>query len=179
MLNSEFNAFATKNKDVDFYPETQRSQIDEINSLVYDTVNNGVYKCGFAQSQEAYDLNVKKLFETLDKLELILSKNKYLVGNQFTEADIRLLTTLLRFDTVYYIHFKCSKKHLYEYPNLWDYTRSLYQIPEITKTVNWEHIVKHYYTSHNHINPFRIVPIGPISISEAHQFFSQPTSRKN
>jgi len=176
MLNSEFNQFA-KNKELDLYPENLRSQIDEVNSWVYDTVNTGVYKCGFAQSQEAYDLNVRKLFDSLNRLETILSKNKFLIGDQFTEADVRLFTSLLRFDSVYYVHFKCSLKHIYEYPNLWEYVRGIYQNNGIAQTVNWEHIIKHYFVSHAHINPFRIVPIGPVPEKEAHQIFSKPSSR--
>jgi putative glutathione S-transferase len=161
MLNSEFNELATKNKNKNFYPENLKSEIDEINSWIYEHINNGVYKCGFSRSQEAYDVAVKNLFEHLDKVETILSTKKYLCGDELTEADIRLFTTLIRFDIVYYTHFKCNKKHIYEYPNLWNYLLELYQIPEFKETVNFYHIKNHYYLSHKHINPFSIVPIGP------------------
>jgi len=160
MFNSEFNEFA-KNKDLDLYPSNLREKIDEINGWVYDSINDGVYKCGFARKQEPYEESFLKLFGALDKVEEILSKNRYLTGNQITEADIRLFTTLVRFDPVYYGHFKCNKKHVYEYPNMWNFVKELYQIPEIKETVNFEHIKNHYYGSHESINPFRIVPLGP------------------
>jgi putative glutathione S-transferase len=158
MLNSEFNGLATKNKDLDLYPAHLRDKIDELNGWIYDSINNGVYKCGFAQSQEAYDTNLKALFEGLDRAEDILSKNKYLCGDQFTEADVRLFTTLIRFDTVYYVHFKTCKKHVYEYPNIWEYARGIYQSGSVSETVNFEHIRFGYFKSQVHINPFGIVP---------------------
>jgi len=159
MLNSSFDAFG--NADVDFYPEALREQIDEINDPVYNNVNNGVYRAGFAQTQEAYDRAFDRLFNTMDELEEKLSRQRYLVGNQITEADWRLFTTLVRFDAVYYNHFKTNKKRLLEYPNLWAYTRELYQIPGVAETVNMDHIKYHYFASHRSINPTGIVPKGP------------------
>jgi len=160
MFNSEFNEFA-KNKELDLYPQHLREKIDEINSWVYEYINDGVYKCGFARKQEPYEENFRNLFNALDKVEDILSKNRYLIGDQLTEADVRLFTTLIRFDVVYFGHFKCNKKHVYEYPNIWNYVKELYQIPEIKETVNFQHIKHHYYESHISINPFSIVPLGP------------------
>jgi len=161
MFNSEFNEFAT-NKELDTYPVDLRSQIDEINEWIYLNINDGVYKCGFARTQTAYDTAVTNLFTHLDKVEEILKKNRYLCGNRFTEADIRLCTTLFRFDPVYVTHFKCNVKRLIDYPNLWNYTREIYQMHGVTETVNFYHIKKHYYTSHVHINPFGIIPAGPL-----------------
>lgn len=160
IINSEFNDFA-KNKDLDLYPEHLREKIDEINTWIYDTINNGVYRCGFATSQEAYDEAFEKLFTALDRVEDILSKSRYLIGNTLTEADVRLWTTLLRFDPVYVTHFKTNKKRIADYPNIFGFTRELYQIPEIKKTVDMTHIKNHYFVSHVHINPNRIVPGGP------------------
>ena len=159
MLNSAFDAFA--NDDVDYYPEALRSQIDEINEPVYNNVNNGVYRCGFAKTQGAYNKAYDRLFNTLDELEDKLSKQRYLVGEQITEADWRLFTTLVRFDAVYYNHFKTNKKRLMDYPNLWAYTRELYQVPGVAETVNMNHIKYHYFASHRSINPTGIVPAGP------------------
>ena len=159
MLNSAFDAFA--NDDVDYYPEALRSQIDEINEPVYNNVNNGVYRCGFAKTQGAYNKAYDRLFNTLDELEDKLSKQRYLVGEQITEADWRLFTTLVRFDAVYYNHFKTNKKRLMDYPNLWAYTRELYQVPGVAETVNMNHIKYHYFASHHSINPTGIVPAGP------------------
>ena len=160
MLNSEFEDFA-KNHD-DYYPAELKDKIDEINEFVYTSINNGVYKCGFAQSQEAYEKAFDSLFTALDKTESILSKQRYLTGDKITEADWRLFTTLIRFDVVYYVHFKCNLKHIYEYPNIWNYVLELYQWPGIRETVNFEHIKKHYYGSHLMINPMGIVPKGPV-----------------
>ncbi|GJM91037.1 hypothetical protein PR202_ga07372 [Eleusine coracana subsp. coracana] len=160
MLNTEFNDIA-ENPGLDLYPAHLRAAIDEINELVYDAINNGVYKCGFAKKQGPYDEAVTKLYEAMDKCEEILGKQRYLCGNQLTEADIRLFVTLIRFDEVYAVHFKCNKKLLREYPNLFNYTKDIYQIPGISSTVNMEHIRKHYYGSHPSINPYGIIPAGP------------------
>lgn len=149
------------NPDLDLYPAALRAEIDGINDRIYETVNNGVYKAGFATSQEAYDEAVGPLFETLDWLEQRLARQATLTGDRITEADWRLFTTLVRFDPVYVGHFKCNLRRLVDYPNLWAYTRALYQTPGIAETVNFEHIKGHYYTSHETINPSRIVPAGP------------------
>lgn len=159
MLNSAFDEFG--NVDVDFYPEGLREEIDVINKSVYDNVNNGVYRAGFARRQEAYNRAFERLFDTLGELEERLSKQRYLIGDQITEADWRLFTTLVRFDPVYYNHFKTNKKRLTDYPNLWAYTRELYQVPGVAETVNMGHIKYHYFGSHRSINPTGIVPQGP------------------
>lgn len=160
MFNSVFNSHA-KYPDVDLYPESLRPQIDDMAESFYNSVNNGVYRCGFARSQEAYDEAVTELFGKLDQLEEHLSKHRYLVGTKLTLADIRLFVTLVRFDPVYVCHFKTNKKRLFDYPNLSAYTRELYQNSFIKPTVNFEHIKKHYFCSHPTINPFGIVPAGP------------------
>lgn len=160
MFNSAFNELDGVN-DKDFAPEELLEDIDRINEEVYHSINNGVYKAGFATKQDVYEDEVTKLFAELDKLEDHLSKNKYLVGDQITEADWRLFTTLVRFDSVYYGHFKCNLKALVDYDNLWRYTRELYNYPGVAKTVNFDHIKEHYYGSHDTINPNRIVPKGP------------------
>ncbi len=160
MLNSAFNGLT--GNTLDFYPEPLRPRIDEINARVYDTVNNGVYRSGFARSQEAYDAAVTALFDSLDWLEGILAGHRYLTGDQVTEADWRLLTTLVRFDLVYHLHFKCNRRRIIDYPNLWAYTRELYQWPGVADTIHHDHIVRHYHYSHESINPNRIVPINPI-----------------
>jgi len=165
MLNSAFEAIATPSPD--FYPEDLRSQIDEINELVYDTVNNGVYKSGFATTQEAYEEAVTVLFQTLDQLDESLGKTRYLTGDRLTEADWRLFTTLIRFDPVYVGHFKCNVRRIADYPNLSGYLRELYQMPGIAETVDFNHIKKHYYGSHDMINPTRVVPLGPTMELEA------------
>ncbi len=165
MFNSAFNHLTDVTDD--FYPEDLRSEIDEINAEVYDRVNNGVYKCGFATTQEAYDSNIHPLFETLDKLEERLSHNRYLIGNRITEADWRLFTTLIRFDPVYVGHFKCNIRRIADYPNLNAYMRELYQWPGVRETVDFLHIKRHYYGSHETINPTRIVPAGPIQDLDA------------
>ena len=158
-LNSEFDAWG--DATVDLYPESLRSEIDAINEVVYDNVNNGVYRAGFATSQEAYDQAFDRLFDTLDHLERRLGKQRYLVGNGITEADWRLFTTLVRFDTVYAGHFKCNLKRLVDYPNLWGYLRDLYQQPGVAETVRQDHIKSHYYMTHRGINPTGVVPRGP------------------
>jgi len=167
MLNSAFDGIGAK--DGDYYPENLRQEIDTINDRIYNTVNNGVYRCGFATTQEAYDEAITPLFETLDWLEDRLSSWRYLMGASITEADWRLFTTLVRFDPVYVGHFKCNIRRIEDYPNLSNYVRDLYQQPEIAETVNMEHIKKHYYASHDTINPTRIVPMGPeIDFSAPH-----------
>ncbi|KAH0453103.1 hypothetical protein IEQ34_017427 [Dendrobium chrysotoxum] len=159
MFNTEFNEIA-ENADLDLYPSHLQTVIDEVNEWVYETINNGVYRCGFAKKQGPYDEAVAKLYDALDKCEEILSKQRYICGNELTEADIRLFVTLIRFDEVYVVHFKCNKKLLREYPNLFNYTKDIYQIPGISSTVNMEHIKKHYYGSHPSINPYGVIPIG-------------------
>ncbi|MGC1294621.1 MAG: glutathione S-transferase family protein [Alloacidobacterium sp.] len=160
MLNSEFNAFA-RHPDDDYYPADLRGEIDELNALIYRAVNHGVYRAGFAGRQDKYEVAVADLFQTLDSLEERLSQRRYLCGEQVTEADWRLFPTLIRFDAVYYIHFKCSVRRLVDYPNLYDYTRELFQTPNVAATVNFEHIKHHYYGSHVRINPSSLVPVGP------------------
>ncbi len=159
MLNSAFNDYAKS--DIDYYPDSLRQDIDSINSLVYHDVNNGVYRCGFATTQDAYNRAFDRLFDVLGELEARLSLRRYLVGNQITEADWRLFTTLVRFDAVYYSHFKTNKKRLIDYSNLWSYARELYQVPGVAQTVNMDHIKTHYFGSHRSINPTGIIPKGP------------------
>jgi putative glutathione S-transferase len=159
MFNTAFNDL-TKN-EIDFYPNELRMEIDEINELVYSNVNNGVYRTGFAATQEAYEEAYEKLFSTLDVLEEKLSSSRYLVGNRLTEADWRLFSTLLRFDIVYFGHFKCNKKHIYEYPNLWNFTRELYQYPGIAEVTNFEQIKRGYYCLMPNVNPSGIIAKGP------------------
>jgi putative glutathione S-transferase len=160
MLNSAFDAFTDVRAD--YYPVALRGEIDAVNELIYPNINNGVYRAGFATSQEAYEEAAYGIFETLDKLENRLSQQRYLVGGQITEADWRLFTTLVRFDSVYYSHFKCNLRRIADYPNLWNYTRDLYQIPGIAETVSIDHIKRHYYGSQRQVNPTGIVPIGPL-----------------
>jgi len=160
IFNAAFNEITGNTSD--FYPEALRGEIDEVNARVYEPVNNGVYKCGFAESQEAYDENITPLFDTLDWLETRLSDGRdFLVGNLLTEADIRLFTTLIRFDPVYFVHFKCNLKMIRQYDALNAYLQRIYEMPEVKPTVNFDHIKQHYYYSHKHINPYRIVPQGP------------------
>ncbi len=159
MLNGAFDQWGRK--DVDFYPERLRAEIDAVNAIVYENVNNGVYRAGFASTQAAYEAAYDRLFDTLDSLEARLSAQRYLLGDRLTEADWRLFTTLVRFDAVYYGHFKCNRQRLVDYPNLWAYTRELYQVPGVSETVNMDHIKLHYYRSHRGINPTGIVPKGP------------------
>ena len=165
MFNSAFDRVGARLGD--YYPEPLRAEIDRINMRIYDTLNNGVYKAGFAGTQEAYEAAVVPLFQTLDWLEERLQSHRFLVGEKPTEADWRLFTTLVRFDAVYYGHFKCNICRLIDYPNLWAYTRELYQWPGIAATVNLMHIKRHYYMSHRHINPTGIVPVGPVIDFEA------------
>ncbi|ACK67701.1 putative glutathione S-transferase domain protein [Rippkaea orientalis PCC 8801] len=167
MFNSAFDHLGAKPGD--YYPQDLRGEIDTINERIYNTINNGVYKAGFATTQEAYQEGVIPLFETLDWLEEKLSTSRYLLGDKLTEADWRLFTTLVRFDAVYVGHFKCNKKRIIDYPNLWGYIRELYQYPNVAKTVNFTHIKGHYYQSHRTINPTGIIPLGPeIDFSEPH-----------
>ncbi|MEM8839624.1 MAG: glutathione S-transferase family protein, partial [Pseudomonadota bacterium] len=159
MLNTAFNEFASSKTD--YYPEDLRGKIDEINEIVYHGINNGVYKSGFATKPEAYEEAVTTLFKTLDQVEDILSRQAFLAGDRITEADWRLFTTLVRFDPVYVGHFKCNIRRIEDYPNLSNYLRQLYQVPGVAETVNMDHIKRHYYESHETINPTRIVPVGP------------------
>ena len=166
MMNSDFADLAS---GPDFYPQALRADIDAINERVYHDINNGVYKTGFATKQSIYEQNVTKLFETLDWLEAILAENRYLVGDTITEADWRLFTTLVRFDKVYVGHFKCNIRDLREYPNLWAYTRELYQWPGVAEVTSFDHIQYHYYASHRMVNGSGIVPIGPdIDFNQPH-----------
>jgi putative glutathione S-transferase len=159
MFNSAFNG-VTGNTD-DYWPQDLRDAIAPVNDRIYDTLNNGVYKSGFSTTQQAYEKAVYPLFDTLDWLEGILSENRYLMGDRLTEADWRLWTTLVRFDHVYHLHFKCNRKRIADYPNLSGYMRELYQVPGVAETVNMPHIVRHYHYSHDTINPYRILPINP------------------
>jgi glutathionyl-hydroquinone reductase len=160
MFNSAFNGLTGNTRD--FWPEPLRAGIETVNARVYDEINNGVYKSGFATTQSAYDGAVTALFDGLDWLEQRLSTHRYLMGDRVTEADWRLFTTLVRFDPVYHLHFKCNRKRLIDYPNLWAYTRELYQWPGVANTVHFDHIVRHYHYSHDMINPNRIIPINPV-----------------
>lgn len=146
----------------DYYPEAQRAEIDALNTRIYDTLNNGVYKAGFATSQAAYEEAIAPLLDTLDWLEKRLATRRYLLGDRMSEADIRLFTTLVRFDAVYVGHFKCNLRRIVDYPHLWCYTRTIYNLPGVAETVNMQHIKGHYYESHKTINPTGIVPVGPV-----------------
>lgn len=160
MFNSAFNDLTGNTGD--YWPEPLRDDIEAVNARVYDTVNNGVYKSGFATTQAAYDEAVTALFDSLDWLEDRLGRGRYLMGDRLTEADWRLFPTLVRFDSVYHLHFKCNRRRIVDYPNLWGYTRDLYQVPGVAGTVNLHHIVRHYHYSHDTINPYRIIPINPV-----------------
>ncbi|KAJ1653220.1 S-glutathionyl-(chloro)hydroquinone reductase [Coemansia sp. RSA 2052] len=161
MFNSAFDELlAPEYRGINFYPEELKPQIDELNEWIYDTVNNGVYKSGFATAQDAYERNCRALFQSLERIEDILSRNEFLVGKRLTEADLRLFTTIIRFDPVYHGHFKCNIKQIATgYPNILRWTREIYQLPGIKETVNMEHIKKHYYMSHTQINPTQVVPL--------------------
>jgi len=160
MLNSAFNDLTSERSD--YYPEPLRADIDELNQLIYNNINNGVYRTGFATSQQAYEAAFHRLFDTLDMIEQRLGQQRYLMADALTEADWRLFTTLIRFDTVYYSHFKANLKRIADYPHLSNYVRDLYQVEGIAGTVNFEHIKTHYYFSQTTINPTQIVPLGPI-----------------
>jgi glutathionyl-hydroquinone reductase len=160
MFNSAFDGL-TGNRD-DYWPEPLRGEIEEVNALVYSGVNNGVYRAGFAQTQEAYDRAVTEVFATLDALEARLATRRWLLGDTLTEADWRLFCTLVRFDSVYHLHFKCNRRRIIDYPNLWSHTRALYQHPGVAGTVRMDHIVRHYHYSHDSLNPFRIIPVNPV-----------------
>ncbi|WP_187429046.1 Glutathionyl-hydroquinone reductase YqjG [Roseobacter fucihabitans] len=159
MFNAAFDEVT--GNTADYWPQQMRNAIDPVNARIYDTLNNGVYKCGFATSQQAYDAAITPLFDTLDWLEARLADTRYLMGDALTEADWRLFTTLVRFDPVYHLHFKCNRKRLLDFANLWAYTRELFQMPGVAGTVNFDHIIRHYHYSHETINPNRIIPIGP------------------
>ncbi|WNZ55689.1 glutathione S-transferase family protein [Microbulbifer sp. MKSA007] len=159
MFNSAFNTITGDTQD--FFPEEKQQDIDTINQLVYENINNGVYRCGFATTQEAYENAYYNLFSALDQVEKILGEQRYLVGTEITEADWRLFTTLIRFDAVYHGHFKCNRQRLEDFPNLRNYVRELYQWPKVAETVNFHHIKRHYYFSHTSINPTQVVPVGP------------------
>ena len=161
MFNDAFNAVA-RNKDVDFFPKEIEAEHAKLCDFLYDNVNNGVYKAGFATRQRPYEISCKKIFEALDELEKPLSKSRYLFDNRIVEADWRLFCTLVRFDVVYHGHFKCNIRRIIDYPSLQGYLMDLYQQPGIAETVNFDHIKRHYYMTHEEINPTRIVPLGPI-----------------
>lgn len=165
MLDTEFDSIAQK--DVNFYPQDLRSKIDETIDAIYQPINNGVYRAGFATTQSAYEEAVTELFDALDYWEGVLAKQRYLCGDIITEADWCMFTTLLRFDSVYYVHFKCNLRRIVDYPNLWNYLKDLYQQPGVKETCNLDHIKRHYYKSHPNVNPTRIVPKGPIIDFEA------------
>ncbi len=160
MFNSAFNAFTESALDI--YPEALRPEIDAMIEIIYPNINNGVYKAGFATRQAVYEKEVLQLFETLDQLENRLSKHRYLVGNQLTEADWRLFPTLIRFDAVYHGHFKCNIRRIADYPHLQAYMKEIYQYDHVAGTVNFDHIKRHYYVTHTDINPTQIVPLGPV-----------------
>jgi len=159
MFNAAFDGLT--GNDRDFYPEALRGKIDRVNARVYDQINNGVYEAGFATTQAAYDTAVAGVFDGLDWLESLLGERTWLAGEQVTEADWRLFTTLVRFDTVYHGHFRCNRNRLVDFPELWDLTRALHQVPGVAGTVDFDHIARHYHFSHETINPYRIVPVGP------------------
>jgi glutathionyl-hydroquinone reductase len=159
MLNGAFGRFT--NVRTDYYPQPLRAEIDRINTLTYENVNNGVYRTGFATTQEAYEEAFRSVFAALDEIEARLARTRYLVGNASTEADWRLFPTLIRFDAVYYSHFKCNLRRIIDFPNLSNYLRDLYQQGGVAETVNLDHIKRHYYGSQRHVNPTGIVPVGP------------------
>jgi putative glutathione S-transferase len=160
MFETEFDALGDRGA-LDLYPDALRAEIGALNERIYETVNDGVYRAGFATSQRAYEQGAYRLFEVLDELEERLATRRYLFGPRFVETDWRLFVTLIRFDAVYYGHFKCNLRRIVDYPNLFGYLRDLYQVPGIAETVDFDHIKRHYYMTHDEINPTRIVPIGP------------------
>jgi glutathionyl-hydroquinone reductase len=159
MLNSAFDEFTSS--AIDLYPAHQHKEIDALNTRIYDDINNGVYRAGFATSQDAYESAITPMFELLEELELRLGENRFLLGSTPTESDWRLFTTLIRFDAVYFGHFKCNKKRIIDMPNMWGYLRDMYQQPGVAETVDMDHIKRHYYETHLTINPTGIVPVGP------------------
>ena len=169
MFETEFNAFSNA---LELYPTEHRAEIDALNALIYESVNDGVYRAGFATLQRAYEKHARRLFEVLDSLDERLASRRYLFGSSPLETDWRLFVTLVRFDAVYYGHFKCNLRRIVDYPNLSGYLRDLYQVDGIAQTVNFDHIKRHYYMTHDDINPTRIVPIGPI------QDLRHPTAAK-
>lgn len=166
MLDTEFEDLAET--DVNFFPEGLQSLIDDTIDVIYQPINNGVYRAGFATTQSAYEEGVTALFEALDHWDEVLERNRYICGDRLTEADWCMFTTLLRFDLVYYVHFKCNIRHIMDYPNLWNYLKELYQVPGVKETCNFDHIKRHYYRSHPNVNPSRIVPKGPLIDFESH-----------
>ena len=167
MLDTEMESVATT--DVDLYPEDYREDIDRIIDEIYEPINNGVYRAGFASSQEAYDEAVEGLFSALDHWDSVLADQRYLAGDRLTEADIAMFTTLVRFDQVYHTHFMCNKRFIHQYDNLWPYLRDIYQTPGVAETVNMSHIKEHYYTTHPDVTPTRIIAIGPeLDFEEPH-----------
>ena len=160
MFKSAFDGLTGDSED--YWPVPLRAEIEMLNARIYDEVNNGVYKAGFATTQAAYDAAVEPLFAALNWLEMRLADRRWLLGDALTEADWRLFTTLVRFDSVYHLHFKCNRRRIVDYPNLWAYTRALYQHPGVAGTVRMDHIVRHYHYSHDTINPNRIIPINPL-----------------
>ena len=154
---------------VDLWPEGYRDAVDQAIDEIYDPINNGVYRAGFADTQAAHEAAIKDLFDALDRWEAVLDEQRFLAGDVFTEADIAMFATLIRFDHVYHTHFKCNRRAIHEYPNLWNYTKEIYQFPGVAETVNLDHITRHYYMSHDDVNPKRLVPSGPdIDFSEPH-----------
>lgn len=166
MFGSAFDAFAAE-PGLDLYPQPLRAEIDSLNERIYATVNNGVYRAGFSKSQAAYEDAFEHVFATLAELERLLSERRYLAGEQITEADWRLFPTLVRFDTVYYLHFRCNGRRIVDHPNLWAYARELHQRPGIAETVAMDEIKRHYYTTHDELNPKRIIPAGPLDLDWA------------
>ena len=167
MLDVAFDDLA--DRDVDLWPEGYRDEVDDLIDAVYDPINNGVYRAGFAGTQSAYDRAVNELFDALDHWESVLDDQRFLAGEVLTEADLAMFATLVRFDHVYHTHFKCNRRAIHEYPNLWNYAKELYQLPGVAETVNLDHITNHYYRSHGDVNPKRLVPTGPdIDFAEPH-----------
>jgi putative glutathione S-transferase len=167
MLDVAGHELATR--DVDLYPEGDRDEVDRLIDDIYDPINNGVYRAGFADSQAAYDRAVDELFDALDRYDELLADQRYLAGDRLTEADLAMFATLVRFDHVYHTHFKCNRRAIHEYEHLWGYTKDLYTTPGIERTVNVDHIVRHYYVSHGDLNPKRLVPTGPdVDFTEGH-----------
>jgi Predicted glutathione S-transferase len=165
MLNTAFDG----SNDVELWPEGYREEVDRVIDEIYDPINNGVYRAGFADTQEAYDAAVEEVFDALDHWEDVLDEQRFLAGDVLTEADLAMFVTLIRFDHVYHTHFKCNRRAIHEYPNLWNYTKEIYQLPGIESTVNIDHIMRHYYVSHDDVNPKRLVPTGPdIDFSAPH-----------